>query len=78
MSEHPAVYQDMVRQASEWKTMHWYHIGDRVLWNGHLLRCGIDHYAGDAAVDPWDPGWGWDARKRSRLWQVVTSSEARS
>lgn len=65
------VYEDMLRTATGWERPHWYHIGDRVTWNGHLLRCGIDHYAGGDADDPWDPGWGWNARKRSRLWEVV-------
>lgn len=68
---HPAVHASMKREASEWAKPHWYHQGDRVLWKGGLLVCGIDHYAGADAVDPWDPGHGWDARRRSRLWKPV-------
>lgn len=71
MSDGP-IYLDMLRRAPEWEAPHWHHLGDRVQWRGILLRCGIDHYAGADALDPWDPGWGWDARKQSRLWRVLT------
>lgn len=66
------VYDDMLRSDPEWTTCRWYHLGDRVRWHGIVVRCGIDHYAGDMAVDPWDPGWGWDVRTQTRMWRVLT------
>jgi hypothetical protein len=68
-------YEHMVRVASGWEKPYWYHEGDRVTWKGHLLRCDVDHYAGGDADDPWDPGHGWDVRKRSRLWTVIVPQE---
>lgn len=65
------VYRDCWRDAPVWKTPRWYHIGDRVRFAGMLLRCGVDHYAGDQAQHPWDPGWGWGDGAR-HLWSVLT------
>lgn len=76
-----ALYPDAWREAPVWKTPRWYHIGDRVRFSGMLLRCGVDHYAGDAANHPWDPGWGW-GDGAALLWTVLTpdgmSAEAES
>lgn len=68
------VHENMLRNDPAWATCKWYHVGDRVVWEGKVLRCGTDHYAGGDATDPWDPGWGWDARRQSRLWAVVLAA----
>jgi hypothetical protein len=74
-----AIHNDAFRTAPDWKTSHWYHIGDRVKFFGMLLRCGVDHYAGSDSNHPWDPGWGW-GNGAAFIWTVLTpdgmSSEA--
>ncbi len=65
------IFRDCFRDAKKWRTSHWYHLGDRVLFCGMLLRCGVDHYVGDQAKHPWDPGWGW-GDGASLLWAVLT------
>lgn len=52
----------------DWVTPYGYDPGDRVLWRGAVLVCGVDHYAGESARHPWDPGWGWRAAKAATLW----------
>lgn len=52
----------------DWHVPHHYKLGDRVMWDGVDLVCTRDHYAGDAAGHPWDPGAGWKATKAATLW----------
>jgi hypothetical protein len=49
--------------------------GDRVRWRGVRLVCCTDHYVGDAAEHPWDPGWGWAAWKANVLWEPATARD---
>ena len=55
-------------QSEDWGVPHWYHLGDRAMWRGVELVCTRDHYAGDAAEHPWDPGCCWPKWKQSTLW----------
>jgi hypothetical protein len=54
-----------------------YTAGDRRRWEGADLVCTMDHFAGDAADHPWDPGWNWAAGKAACLWTPATR-EART
>jgi len=65
------IFGDAWQHAPEWRTCLWYHIGDRVRFAGMLLRCGVDHHAGQAAAHPWDPGWGW-GNGAALLWTPLT------
>lgn len=51
-----------------WVTRHAYSVGDRATWEGVALVCTRNHYAGDAATHPWDPGNGWCVEKAATLW----------
>jgi hypothetical protein len=49
--------------------------GDRRRWRGVWLVCCTDHYAGDAAKHPWDPGWGWPSWRANALWEPATARD---
>lgn len=61
----------------EWRTGRSWDEGERCVWNGARLLCGRSHFAGDSAIDPWDPGSGWDAAKAATLWSPVSHIDAR-
>jgi hypothetical protein len=50
---------------------HWWKPGDRCHWRGVRLVCCTDHYAGDSAEHPWDPGWGWSEAMAAQLWRPM-------
>lgn len=43
-------------------------VGERCTWRGVALVCCRRHYAGEAAVHPWDPAAGWTPAKAATLW----------
>ena len=56
-------------KCSSWRVPAPYDPGDVVQWNGLRLVCTREHYAGEYAVHPWDPGDGWSERARATLWR---------
>jgi hypothetical protein len=62
---------------SEWRVPHHYKLGDHATWFGVRLVCTRDHYAGEAAEDPWDPGAGWPEKKAATLWAPNGPVEAK-
>lgn len=67
----------MPRVPEDWCSSAPYGIGHQVLWAGVRLVCTTDHYAGDAAVHPWDPGAGWSVPRAAALWAPAGPEEAR-
>lgn len=59
---------DTARTVPEWEAPETYELGSKVIWKGVRLTCTREHFAGDAAVHPWDPGHGWDEAKAATLW----------
>lgn len=59
-----------------WRVPCKYEVGVHVTWEGVRLVCTRAHYAGDAAVHPWDPGDGWSAAKAATLWAPNGEVEA--
>jgi len=64
-----------------WKRWYWawqrlplwregsYELGQAIYWRGVRLICCTAHYAGHAALHPWDPGAGWPPERANALWE---------
>jgi hypothetical protein len=61
---------------AEWAAPESFSPDDRVLWRGAELVCLVDHYAGQRATHPWDPGGGWRSPRAAGLWAPGTAESA--
>lgn len=59
-----------------WMAPRAYKVGDHVTWHGVRLVCTREHYAGEQARHPWDPGDGWTPEKAAALWTPNGKGEA--
>jgi hypothetical protein len=52
-----------------------YRVGDVAFWRGVKLVCCTEHFCGEKAEHPWDPGCGWPEPRAAALWEPARARD---